>query len=83
VKYHMIDRWRDRPVSGRKRANQRLLARIRELHGQSNGVFGSSRIWEELRYRGGCRSRNRVQPISQLDERQEAPGTFRFRGLKW
>ncbi len=52
--------WRDRPASGRKRANRRLLAQIRVLHAESDGVFGSPRMWEELRYRGECCSRNRV-----------------------
>ena len=52
--------WRDRPASGRKRANQRLLAQTRVLHAESDGVFGSPRMWEELRYRGECCSRNRV-----------------------
>ena len=52
--------WRDRPANGRKRANQRLLAQIRVLHAESDGVFGSPRMWEELRYRGEFCSRNRV-----------------------
>jgi len=41
--------WRDRPASRRKRANQQLLVRIRNLHAQSDGVFGIPRMWEELR----------------------------------
>jgi len=52
--------WRDRPASRRKQANRRLLVRIRNLHAESDGVFGSPRMWEELRYLGESCSRNRV-----------------------
>lgn len=52
--------WRERPESRRKQSNERLLARIRSLHAESDGVFGSPRMWEELRYLGESCSRNRV-----------------------
>ena len=45
--------WRDRPASLRKQANERLLVRIRSLHAESDGVFGSPRMRDELRYLGG------------------------------
>ena len=52
--------WRDRPASRRQRANQRLLVQIRHLYSESDGVFGSPRMWEELHYLGESCSRNRV-----------------------
>ena len=44
--------WRDREPSKRELSNQRLLARIKSLHEESDGVMGAPRIWDELRYRG-------------------------------
>lgn len=41
--------WRDRPASRRKPSKKQLLARIRSLHAESDGAFGSPRMWEELR----------------------------------
>ena len=71
--------WRDRPASARKRANQRLLARIRVLHAESDGVLGSPRMWEELRYRGeGC-SRNRVARLMRNDGLRGIPQRRRWR----
>ena len=52
--------WRDRPVSLRKQAKERLLVRIRSLHAESDGVFGSPRMRDELRYLGETCSRHRV-----------------------
>jgi len=71
--------WRDRPASSRKRANRRLLARIRVLHAESDGVLGSPRMWEELRYRGeGC-SRNRVARLMRNDGLRGIPQRRRWR----
>ena len=44
--------WATRWPSGRARENARLLARIRQLHADQDGVVGSPRIWEDLRYAG-------------------------------
>ena len=52
--------WRDRPVSRRTKANQVLLGKIRQIHTNSDEVFGSPRIYDELRYQGEVCSRNRV-----------------------
>ena len=71
--------WRDRPQSRRERANQRLLARIRTLHRESDGVLGSPRMWETLRYDGeGC-SRNRVARLMRVDGLQGIPQRRRWR----
>lgn len=44
--------WRDRPLSHRARDNRRLLEHIKRIHEGSDGVMGSPRIWQELRYGG-------------------------------
>jgi len=52
--------WRGRPFSGQAKDNQRLLNRIQTLHAHSDGVMGSPRIWDELRYAGEPCGRHRV-----------------------
>ena len=52
--------WQDRKPSPRQQENARLMRKISQLHKDSDGVFGSPRIWEELRYGGECCSLNRV-----------------------
>lgn len=52
--------WATRPPSARTQANARLLARIRRLHAEQDGVVGSPRIWEDLRYAGERCGRHRV-----------------------
>lgn len=44
--------WRKRPPSARKMANQELLAAIREVHRESDEIYGSPRITEVLRGQG-------------------------------
>jgi len=71
--------WRDRPASQRKRSNERLLARIRSLHTESDGVFGSPRMWEELRYLGEPCSRNRVARLMRDNGLRGIPQRRRWR----
>ena len=52
--------WRTRTPSLRQQDNTRLLRRINIIHQNSDGVFGSPRIWDELRYQGETCSLNRV-----------------------
>ncbi len=65
--------WRDRPMSSRARANQRLLDRIRVLHGESDGILGAGRIWADLRDEGEQCSLNRVARLMREDEIQGIP----------
>jgi putative transposase len=65
--------WQKRALSPRVRENQRLVKRIRELHTMSDGVFGSPRMWEELRYEGESCSRNRVARLMRLNGIQGIP----------
>jgi putative transposase len=52
--------WRSRPPSTRSQDNARLLRKVRRLHDKSDCVFGSPRIWDDLRYDGETCSLNRV-----------------------
>ncbi len=71
--------WRERPPSARAQDNQRLLNRIQELHAESDGVLGSPRIWEELRYAGETCSLNRVARLMQEHAIQGIPQRTRWR----
>ena len=52
--------WRDRKPSSRAQNNARLSRKIFDIHHDSDGVFGSPRVWEELQYAGETCSLNRV-----------------------
>jgi putative transposase len=71
--------WRDRPASGRAQANQRLLVHIRALHAESDGVLGSPRMWDELRYRGERCSRHRVAWLMRREGLRGIPQPRRWR----
>ena len=57
--------WRTRHPSRRAQDNSRLLRRIHTLHAESDGVFGSPRMFDELRYKGETCSLNRVARLMQ------------------
>ena len=57
--------WRARQPSNRAQDNSRLLRRIHALHTESDGVFGSPRMHDELRYLGETCSLNRVARLMQ------------------
>ena len=57
--------WRRRQPSNRAQDNSRLLRRIHALHTESDGVFGSPRMVDELRYLGETCSLNRVARLMQ------------------
>ena len=52
--------WVTRPLSARAQENAWLLEQIRVLHAHHDGVVGSPRIWEDLRYAGERCGRHRV-----------------------
>jgi transposase InsO family protein len=52
--------WRRRPLSKRKKDNDRLPVEIREIHGRSRGRYGSPRITEDLWEKGNNCGKNRV-----------------------
>jgi putative transposase len=74
--------WRDRPVSQRDQANARLLEQIRVIHAESDSVYGSAKVWEELERRGECCSENRVARLMQAARLQGIPSARRWRGRK-
>ena len=52
--------WTTRPPSAREQANARLLTQIRQSHTDQDGVVGSRRIWDDLRYACERCGRHRV-----------------------
>ena len=65
--------WVVRPLSARAQENARLLARIRALHVDHDGVVGSPRIWEDLRYAGERYGRHRVARLMRRAGLQGVP----------
>ncbi len=51
--------WRQRPSSPREMANETLLKEIQAAHEASKGVYGSPRIYHEVKEKVSC-SQNRV-----------------------
>jgi putative transposase len=71
--------WATRLPSPRAQANARLLTQIRQLHADQDGVVGSQRIWEDLRYAGercGC---HRVAWLMRRAGLQGVPPRRRWR----
>jgi len=52
--------WRERPPSRLKMANDRLIEKIKEIHAEFEGKYGSPRIYQELRDKKIACSKNRV-----------------------
>ncbi len=52
--------WAKRRPSARRRDNERLLGRIREIHADSDGVIGAPRMHEDLHHEGERASLNRI-----------------------
>ena len=52
--------WRRRPVSKLKMANDKLTEKIKEIHAEFEGKYGSPRIYQELQARKFSCSENRV-----------------------
>jgi hypothetical protein len=69
--------------SHRVRDNRRLLERIRKLHDGSDGVMGSLRIWQELRYRGEPCGRNRVARLMRQQGLHGISQRKRWRKKVW
>ena len=59
--------WIDRPISKRDKENQELIARIRSIHVESDGTYGSPRITAELRSEGKMVSENRVARLMKKE----------------
>lgn len=59
--------WKDRPLSPREVENQSLLTRIRAIHRESDGTYGSPRITAELRSEGIMIGENRVARLMKKE----------------
>ena len=71
--------WVTRPASPRAQENARLVARMHDLHTQHDGVIGSPRMWEELRYAGERCGRHRVARLMRRAGLQGVPQRRRWR----
>jgi putative transposase len=60
--------WRDRPVSERAQANQKLVAEIRDIHAESRQTYGSPRVHAELVARGLPVGKNRVARLMRVED---------------
>jgi putative transposase len=65
--------WSARKPSAQQLDNQRLLGRIRELHDDSGGVIGASRMHEHLADEGETASLNRIARLMASDGIQGWP----------
>lgn len=74
--------WRHRPPSELALDNERLLKRINALHEESDGVHGSPRIWEDLRYEGETCSLNRVARLMKEHDILGIPAARKWRRRK-
>lgn len=59
--------WLKRPESERKRENKRLLLKIRIVHAESGGSYGSIRVHRELRDMGLSCGRHRVARLMRAN----------------
>jgi putative transposase len=66
-------------LSQRARDNRALLERISTIHADSDGVFGSPRMCQELRYQGQCCSKNRVARLMRAAGLRGIPQRRRWR----
>ena len=71
--------WVTRPPSARAQENARLLEWIRVLHADQDGVVGSPRIWEDLRYAGERCGRHRVARLMRRVGLQGVPQRWQWR----
>lgn len=74
--------WRSGGPSDRKQDNARLLRKIRVIHGESDGVFGSPRVWDELRYAGEPCGLNRVARLMNASAIVGIPAKRQWQGRK-
>jgi putative transposase len=81
--------WERRAPSARQLEDERLLERIREIHAENRGVYGSPRVHAELALADGVRvGRKRVErlmrqaAISGLVARQRGRTTIRVPGVR-
>jgi putative transposase len=70
--------WRSRERSERERQNARLVERIRRVHRDSRGTYGSPRVYQVLRQQGCPVSENRVARVMRRHGIQARVATIRY-----
>ena len=71
-------RWRSRERSERERQNEELARRIRAIHQQNRGIYGSPRVYRALR-KCGCRaSENRIARVMRAQGIKGRVATIRY-----
>jgi len=65
--------WRIRPESQRAKSDRELVSKIKRIHAQSKGVYGSPKIRAELVSEGCQVGRNRVARLMRLERVQGCP----------
>lgn len=58
--------WRTRPASAREMANQKLYNKIKTVYKENHEVYGSPRIYRELKDQGVSCSENRIARLMRL-----------------
>jgi putative transposase len=71
-----------RRLSQRARDNVRLVQEIQVIHTEHDGVYGSPKIWQELRARGHACGRHRTARLMKQEGLQGIPSKTRRRGSK-
>ena len=62
--------WRNRPLSEREMANQKLVLKIKSIHNQSQQNYGAPRIYRALRQQGLKCGQNRIARLMRLHQIQ-------------
>ena len=68
-----------RPKSRRARENAQLAQEIRRIHAESDGVYGSPKLWKELQVRGHHCGKHRVARLRKQAGLQGIPSKKRWR----
>ncbi len=71
-----------RPMSARAVANVELTQAIRRIHTANDAVYGSPKVWQELRAQGQRCGRHRVARLMKQAGLQGIPAKKRWRGRK-
>lgn len=62
--------WCQRRPSRREMANRELLEKVKAVHAESHGIYGSPRVYEELKAQGVACSENRVARLMRQHDLQ-------------
>ena len=74
--------WRSRERSERERQNETLLSRIRQVHSESRGTYGSPRVHRALKGQGVGASENRVARVMRAHCIKARVATIRYTNRK-